>query len=123
MGLRDPDYLDVSLQGNRRRLHRGIGIYFAPSPHLLYPFLTKRKHRGLTDADWAAYAEAYRNEMRQSYRDHRSAWLELLSWQRVILLCFCTDPEQCHRRVLAEILVKLGAEDRGEYKNAGPAPA
>ncbi len=34
LGIRDPDYLDVSLQGNMRREeaggHRGIGLFFAP---------------------------------------------------------------------------------------------
>lgn len=114
LGLKDPDYLDVSLQGNLRRLHRGIGIFFAPSPHLLYPFLSKRKHRGLTEEDWKEYSARYTEEMRKSYRDRRSAWDELLSWQRVVLLCFCTDPERCHRRVLAGILTRLGAVDHGE---------
>lgn len=121
MGLRDPDYLDVSLQGNLRRLHRGIGRSFAPSPHLLYPFLTKRKSGALTDADWARYVERYAAEMRLSYRERRSAWDELLSWERVVLLCFCTDPERCHRRVLAGILAKLGATDCGELQTTAPA--
>lgn len=122
MGLKDPDYLDVSLQGNLRRLHRGIGRAFAPSPHLLYPFLTKRKHGGLTEADWQRYVERYTAEMRASYRERRSAWDELLSWERVVLLCFCTDPNQCHRRVLASILVTLGATDCGEIQTEAPAP-
>lgn len=122
LGLKDPDYLDVSLQGNLRRLHRGIGIFFAPSPHLLYPFLSKRKHRGLTEDDWKEYVFRYKAEMRQCYRERRSAWDELLSWERVVLLCFCTDPLQCHRRVLAEILAKLGASDCGELtKSSAPA--
>lgn len=120
LGLRDPDYLDVSLQGNLRRgeageePHRGIGLFFAPSPALLYPYLSKRRSGQLTDADWAAYSKGYRLEMRTSYRRHHLAWDRLLSWERVVLLCFCTDPERCHRRLLAGILVQLGAIDCGE---------
>lgn len=121
LGIRDPDYLDVSLQGNMRRSdagelggHRGIALVFAPSPELLYPYLSKRKFSRLTEADWTRYAESYTAEMRASYRDRRGCWDVLLSWERVVLLCFCTDPNQCHRRVLAGILEKLGAVDEGE---------
>lgn len=52
--------------------------------------------------------------MRRSYRERRVAWDALLAADHVVLLCFCTDPNQCHRRVLAEILTKLGATDGGE---------
>jgi hypothetical protein len=126
LGIRDPDYLDVSLQGNMRRCesggepHRGVGIFFAPSPDLLYPYLSKRRHGRLTDADWRRYVADYTAEMRESYRTRRLAWDAVLSWPRVVLLCFCTDATHCHRRLLASILEKLGAVDCGEI---APAPA
>lgn len=123
LGLRDQDYLDISLQGNMRRVdggeiggHRGVGLFFAPSPDLLYPYLSKRKWGRLTAADWPAYVEGYTAEMRRSYRERRGAWTEILSWERVVLLCFCTDSQRCHRRVLAGILTKLGAVDCGEIE-------
>jgi uncharacterized protein YeaO (DUF488 family) len=121
LGIRDADYLDVSLQGNMRRAdagevggHRHVGLSFCPSPELLYPYLSKRKFGQLTDADWERYARAYTAEMRVSYRLRQSAWKTVLAWPRVVLLCFCTEPERCHRRVLAGILAKLGANDCGE---------
>lgn len=123
LGLRDPDYLDVSLQGNMRCAeageaggHRHLGLSFCPSPYLLYPYLSKRKFGTLTDADWTEYAARYTGEMRHSYVVRRPAWDALLALPRVVLLCFCTDPERCHRRVLAGILVKLGAVDCGEVQ-------
>ena len=63
---------------------------------------------------WSAYVHAYRHEMRASYKAHRAAWDALLARERVTLVCYCTDAEHCHRRVLARILVKLGATDQGE---------
>lgn len=117
----DRDWLDVSLQGNLRRCekgekggHRGIGIIFAPSPGLLYPFLKKRREGVLAAGDWERYAEAYRLEMRESYARGKGLWDCLLCWRRVVLLCFCKDHNECHRRLLAGFLVKLGAVDAGE---------
>lgn len=121
LGYRGSDWLDVSLQGNMRRAdagevggHRGIGLWFAPSPGLLYPFISKRKHKVITPEDWTRYVDAYTAEMRTSYRLVTAAWNELLALSHVVLLCFCTDPQHCHRRTLAGILVKLGAVDDGE---------
>ena len=123
LGYRGPDWLDVSLQGNMRRAeagepggHRGLGLAFAPSPDLLYPFLSKRKFKGITDADWELYAEAYTAEMRSRYRRWRPVWDTLLAESHVVLLCFCTDANQCHRTVLAGILAKLGATNSGEIE-------
>ena len=89
-------------------------LVFAPSWALLGPYLRKRKEGGLTDADWAAYVEAYTAEMRASYTEHRATWKRLLAYQEATLLCYCTDPARCHRTVLAGILGKLGADVRGE---------
>ena len=124
MGYRGPDWLDISLQGNRDRIakgirgirgeerlgHQGIGMAFAPSAELLFPYLKRRAAGQEREDDWARYVFAYTDEMRVSYRRHRAAWDELLKRERVVLLCFCTDPERCHRVVFAEILGKLGAK-------------
>ena len=102
MGYRGPDYLDISLQGNMRRKeyagHRDVGLFFAPSPDILYPILSKRKHRGgETEQDWLQYVKDYTREMRASYRTARQAWDTLLGLERVVLLCFCVEPARCHR--------------------------
>lgn len=119
LGSRDPDYLDISLQGNLRRPeaggHQGIGLFFAPSPGLLYPYLSKRKFGRETDQDWLEYTRGYTAEMRASYRKCRLAWDALLARERVVLLCFCTEAVRCHRTVLArDILPALGAKYLGE---------
>ena len=43
-----------------------------------------------------------------------AAWTALLACERVVLCCYCTDPERCHRSLLARILGKLGAHVEGE---------
>lgn len=70
-------------------------------------------------AAWAAYVPAYVEEMRQSYRLHRRKWEALLGWERVVLCCCCSDAKRCYRRILAEILGKLGATDEGEIVGNG----
>lgn len=52
--------------------------------------------------------------MRISYNKNESAWDELLSRKTVTLLCYCSNTTHCHRKILAEILVKLGAVYAGE---------
>lgn len=119
----DSDWLDVTLQGNMRRGsddhdpggHRGIGLFFAPSPDILYPYLSKRKHGKETDQLWLRYVDDYTREMRKSYKQCRRAWDILLSWERVVLLCMCRESAKCHRTILGQwILPKLDAVYRGE---------
>lgn len=68
---------------------------------------------------WALYVEAYRSEMRESYRTQRAAWRALLARESVTLVCYCADPARCHRTLLAGILAKLGATVAGERGSRG----
>lgn len=105
-----------------------MGAPFAPSWGILRPALEARiqalglRHdtheaRRMLDAAWAAYGPAYTAEMRDSYRVHRGAWDALLALPRVVLLCYCVEPERCHRSLFAAILWKFGAEVRGEIRS------
>ncbi len=104
-----PGRLDVT-----RKSAGPDGLPFAPSWGILSPALTKLATGKLTDEDWRGYSEQYTAQMRTSYRDQRAAWDALLAREHVVLVCYCTDAERCHRRVLAGILAKLGAVDEGE---------
>lgn len=94
------------------------GSPFAPSRPLLDEAnRRKRKAHNLEHAltaMWAWYAPLYMAEMRGSYVTHRPVWLALLARPFVVLCCYCGTAHRCHRRLLAEILVKLGAHDAGE---------
>lgn len=104
-----PDRLDIT-----RKSGGPSGWPFAPSWRLLSPYLAKRRQGALTSPDWERYRAAYTEEMRASYRRARGAWEALLSRPEVTLVCYCPDPARCHRRLLAALLVRCGASDRGE---------
>jgi len=92
---------------------------FAPSWPLLRSVLDIRAEgRVPTEPEWKTYAKAYLSEMQVSHREHPRAWEALLVRQRVVLSCYCSDPQRCHRRLLGLILERLG----GVYKGELPDP-
>lgn len=115
IGVVDPDVLDVT-----RKSGSELGKSFAPSWALLRPFLAWRASGLLGPEDWEKYVDSYTAEMRQSFTRRRDDWREILARARVVLVCYCTDPMQCHRTILArDILPRLGATYGGEL---APAP-
>lgn len=108
LGFRGENWLDIT---------RKAGSPFAPSDKLLWPYIAIRKTRAITSEEWEQYRSAYVDEMRMSFRKFRAAWDRVLAMPRVVLLCFCSNPAQCHRLVLArDILPKLGAVYAGEVR-------
>ncbi len=89
---------------------------FAPTWVLLNPVLVARTRSAREYAEaWERYVVGFTAEMRTSYRASRPAWDALLAREVVTLCCYCTDPERCHRTLLArDILPKLGATYGGE---------
>ena len=110
MGYKGPDALAVT----RLVVNDKLGLHFAPSKTLLDSALKLRKAGLETDESWAKYEQAYTQEMRASWANHREAWEELLARPEATLMCFCQKPDRCHRTVLARLLVKLGATYHGE---------
>lgn len=105
----DPDALNIT------RKSATTGLFLAPSWLILRVGLAemkRSKYPGEREAAFARYQVRYLDEMRDSYRDNRPAWDELLRRPRVVLVCYCTDAQHCHRWILRElILPKLGAID------------
>jgi uncharacterized protein YeaO (DUF488 family) len=60
------------------------------------------------------YTKRYYEKMRVSYKNHRAEWDWFLTQKSVVLVCFCKPGTFCHRYLLADILVKLGAEYLGD---------
>lgn len=108
VSYRGPDALDVTRKSAKPR-----DITFAPSWRILRPALDARSNGHLEEA-WPGYVADYTHEMRQSYRENRERWEELLARETVTLCCYCSDPLHCHRTLLAGFLVKLGARYEGE---------
>lgn len=130
---RGTDRLDIT-----RKSGGADGLPFAPSWAILRPALGARlqaetirkapqragapsnemRAAAIEQEAWAAYVPLYTQEMRASYRAQRPAWGALLARERVVLCCYCTDAEHCHRTLLAGFLVKLGAIYEGEHAHS-----
>jgi uncharacterized protein YeaO (DUF488 family) len=63
---------------------------------------------------WSEYERLYHERMRKSWVENRARWKEVLSWDEVVLVCYCRDLRFCHRRLLKNYLVACGAIDGGE---------
>jgi hypothetical protein len=125
IAYRGEDRLDIT-----RGSGRGLGLLFAPSSLILGPALAARRgaaelrkrfagglfaaehERACAEADrieagaWETYVGAYLSEC------ERMPWRALTGLGRVVGVCYCADPAQCHRRLWAEYAAK---ELRAEY--------
>lgn len=69
-----------------------------------------RGRRAATDAQWRAFAKAYRSEMSRSEASRSIALLAALSRNTNFSLgCYCEDEAHCHRSILRELLHEAGA--------------
>jgi uncharacterized protein YeaO (DUF488 family) len=87
--------------------HKGLDITvksgdktFAPSWNIVMDL----KNGNIT---WEQYKEKYTQMMRKSYKQNTKRWLELINKDELTLICYCTDPNRCHRTLLADMLVKV----------------
>lgn len=80
---------------------------FAPT----WPMVLDYKAGRITEK---IYTDLYVRKMRKSYKMYKETWDWLLSQDKIVLVCFCKAGDFCHRLLLADILVKLGAEYLGE---------
>lgn len=111
-----PDRVDIT-----RKSGSPLGLCFAPSDALLWPYIAKRKAGGLTEEDWREYRRRFLDEMRESYARNRGAWADLLGGNHAVLCCYC-PAYPCHRYVVAWILLQLGAVYLGELDKDGTKP-
>lgn len=56
------------------------------------------------DITEAQYTEVYHSLMQRSFREHRQAWLDLLSKEHIAIACYCKAGAFCHRHLLLEYL-------------------
>ncbi len=107
ISTRDPDAFNITRKSGHKE--------FAPSWETLQAMLEiRRSGRVATDDEWRWYVEEYLKAMGRSHRFHKAAWDALLARQRVVLVCYCVDPNRCHRSILARILESLGSINQGE---------
>ena len=68
------------------------------------------------------YTRQYYDLMRQSYRQNRGRWDEVLAMNEVILACYCRAGSFCHRYLLKDMLMKRGAVYIREIKTQRDIP-
>lgn len=116
ISTRDPDAVNITRKSGDPT--------FAPSwPLFLAMTAIRKEGRDPTENEWRFYAKTYITEMTRSYERSPALWEELRARKRVVLVCYCTNPERCHRKLMARILEKLGATYLGELPEAKPDDA
>jgi hypothetical protein len=98
-GYDGPDKLDITVKSGDST--------FAPT----WSMVTGYKS-GLMSEE--IYTELYKRMMYDSQRKNDAEWGLLLSSDRIVLCCYCKAGDFCHRTLLADMLVELGAEYKGE---------
>ena len=68
------------------------------------------------------YTRQYYDLMRQSYRQNRKRWDEILAMDEIILACYCRADSFCHRNLLKDMLMKRGAVYVREIKTQRDIP-
>lgn len=103
-----PYRLDITVKGNDP-----VGRVFAPNWPLVNVY-QKTKNE-------ASYIEGFHDLMIASLDSCTNVWMEdILKRDYVVLVCFCAAGAFCHRTLVADYLVQLGAEYCGEitdFKN------
>lgn len=102
IGYRGDDALDVTVKSAT-----GHGRAFRPT----WEIVMAHKAGRISDEE---YTERYLAMLRHSYRTQQASWRWLLAQESVTLLCYCRPGKFCHRHILKDVLVKLGAVDGGE---------
>jgi uncharacterized protein YeaO (DUF488 family) len=80
---------------------------------ILAPSLETMKlaQQARTPAQWAAFTRKYRSEMAKPDSRHALELLAALSHQcNFSVGCYCENESHCHRSVLRELLIEIGAE-------------
>ncbi|MFW5962556.1 MAG: DUF488 family protein [bacterium] len=99
---RGDNRLDITVKSGSK-----LGKVFAPSWDMVMGY-----KKGKISKD--EYTKKYYERMRRSYVKETEKWNELLAKKEIVLCCYCKKGDFCHRLLLADILVKLGAVYEGE---------
>jgi len=91
---KDPRYLDITVKSGDEA--------FAPT----WKMVMGSREGSISQEE---YTRQYYDLMRQSYRQNRERWDEVLAADEVILACYCRAGSFCHRYLLKDMLMKRGA--------------
>ena len=73
--------------------------------------LVKMGRNVTTESEWKVFVRKYKSEMKKSPAKHDLELLSKLSHQTNFSIgCYCKDEANCHRSILRELLLELGAK-------------
>lgn len=75
---------------------------FAPT----WDFLMAYKNSAKTKADEDEYTTQFIAHMRQSFTNNKEHWREVLSQEKLCILCYCPADKFCHRLILVKLFQK-----------------
>lgn len=99
-GYRGEDRFDITVKTKEHAA-------FCPT----WDMVMNYKNKSMSEEE---YTKLYHDMMVESWRKHNHDWRDLLAMNEVTLVCFCPKGSFCHRYLLAEYLVKCGAEYMGD---------
>jgi len=80
---------------------------FSPTKQIVYWYNNMSK-------DKENYTKKYYELMRESYKNNFNEWQSILNKEHLTFVCYCPKINFCHRFLLKDILIKLGAKYIGE---------
>jgi hypothetical protein len=86
-----------------------INTAFAPT----WEIVTGLRNKIISEDE---YTRRYLRLMRISYMHHRGEWNKILNMDEITFVCFCKANSFCHRYILANLFVGMGATYMGERK-------
>jgi uncharacterized protein YeaO (DUF488 family) len=84
----------------------------SPTPELFWGFKKGR-------ITWAEYEARYLQLLRDRYKTRKSEFDEMVQMallEDIVLICFCTDEQYCHRRLAKAVLDKLIEKAKKEQR-------
>ena len=95
-----------SLDTTVKSAWRDMGIAFAPTWDIV---MASKENR----ISWEEYTKRYTDLMRQRYIEKKNLFLKALSYNNLVLRCYCKDTSRsirkCHRYILTDILEKIAS--------------
>jgi len=98
--VKDPDSLNITVKNQ---------TIFSPNWNIVLGL----KNKEITEQE---YTKEYYKLMRYSYSKNKRIWQNILRRKRIVFCCYCKTGNFCHRYLLKDIFLKLGANYKGELK-------
>jgi len=114
LAQRHPEWPIIDITVKNKNIS-GIGGVFAPQ----WSYVMDHKNSKITDQQ---YTDLYLRDMTLSQQTHKAEWAQIMNMKEVVISCFCAPNQFCHRHILTQLLIELGAEYMGELTTQTPTP-